>query len=408
MYNLRYHIVTVTAIFVALAVGLLLGVALGRSDAAQTTTDSLVDGLRDSLDALQADRDALQGELATSEQLNETLAGAWVQGRLAGQHALVLGDVGDGACVTQVTNLLVEAGASVKTVSLRLPAEGEDAYEELRAGLADTDVLAEVPQGRDELAEALGEALAQEWDAAQEALPAGEEQDAAGVGAQASSALADAGVAGTSGAAVGASAAGEKVGGSDGSAPAGGTVGDTAGDDAFPLTALLRARGVLVTSATNGQLAGSTVVVDAASEGGGAEPTSLALTASLAQLGVSTASTQLADAEGTLVQDAWARGVSGMAGVEEPAGAYGLVALLCGATPGAYGVDGASTWPSVPGEGAEGAARGSHSGDADATAASSGADARATGAAGLVGSSVGGASGVGASADAGGDAGQGA
>lgn len=362
MYNLRYHIVTVTAIFVALAVGLLLGVAIGRSNAAQTTTDSLVDGLKASLNALQDDRDALEEDLATSELLNETLVGAWVQGRLMGQHALVLGDVDDGACVTQVTNLLAEAGATVRTVTLRLPEQGEDAYEDLREELV--GVLAEVPQGRDELAEALGEALAQEWRAAREALAeAGAPASAMTLGASATQAGSDSGDGGAS-MASNEGDAGTGVGTND---------PDGAGEDALPLTTLLRARGVLVTSATNEQLAASTLVVDAATEGGGAEPTSLALTSALGRLGASVVAAQLADAEGTLVQDAWAHDVSGVAGVDEPAGAYGLVALLSGATSGIYGVDGEDAWPSVPDDAGADVAGASRSGDADAAASSSAA-----------------------------------
>ena len=343
MYNLRYHIVTVTAIFVALAIGLLLGVAIGRSNAVQATTDSLVSGLRDSLDVLQDENDALSAQAREAGQLNDALVGAWTSGRLAERDALVLGDAGSAECVARVTNVLGAAGATVHAVTLALPDTDDSSYADVRAGLSGL-LPGDMPEGRAELADMLGEALAAEWGAT-----AGRDGSS-----HAGSEVSD--------------AASTQLG--DRSAQAASGAGESQISDGatFPLTDYLRSCGVLATSSSDAELASCSLVVDVAVERDGAAPLSLALTAALTERGVPAVATQLSDSEASLVQDAWAHGVSGMAAVDEAAGAYGVVALLSGAVPGAYGVEGRDPWPSVPDDVASAFREGDLSASADAAA----------------------------------------
>ena len=351
MYNLCYHIVTVTAIFVALAVGLLLGAAIGRSNTVQTTTDSLVESLRDSLDALQGERDELEGQARSAERLSDALVGAWIDGRLAGHRALVLSNAGSDDAAARAKNVLAAAGAEVMGVTLTLPQEGDAAYEELRSELVSSGLLGEgVPQARADLASELGGALAAEWRAAAGAA------DAAAVSSGGSS-FSDGGSASSADAPTDSRSLGAAFASASGDAAA------KAVSSSLALTGLLRSLGVLESAASDADLASCTLVADVACEGVSTAPLSLALAGSLAQAGVPAVTAQLAGIDSTLVKDAWRRGVSGMAGLDEPAGAYGVVALLSGALPGAYGIDGHDPWPSLPDD----AARGSSAGDASAT-----------------------------------------
>jgi hypothetical protein len=111
--DFRYHLVTIIAIFLALAVGIVLGTT--------ALNGPVLDGLRDSNSglisdkrALQSDVDELTGELDTSDAAARLLAGDLVGGRLDGQGVLlVLLPDADRQTADQLTRFLTDAGAVV-------------------------------------------------------------------------------------------------------------------------------------------------------------------------------------------------------------------------------------------------------------------------------------------------------
>ena len=283
MYDLRYHILTIVGIFLALAIGLVLGLALGRSGAADVTTDSLVRTLQESFDALQEENDSLQAQASSSEDLSEDMLDAWAQGRLSGVRALVLAG-GAPEAEQAALRALEDAGARAEAVTLRMPREA-GALGSL-AALVGADGA-----DADALARSLGDALCAEWRSA--------------------AACADEAVV----------------------------------EEACPLTRALREAGALVLEAPLSDVVACTHVVDVAIADASAEPLSLAVAAAYAQAGCASVSAQTQDAPAGLVQAAWGRGVSGVGGVETTSGRFGLTWLLSGAAPGAYGVDGCDPWP---------------------------------------------------------------
>lgn len=284
MYDLRYHILTIVGIFLALAIGLVLGLALGRSGAADVTTDSLVRTLQESFDALQEENDSLQAQASSSESLSEDMLDAWAQGRLSGVRALVLAG-GASEAEQAALRALEDAGARAEVVTLRMPREA-GALGSLAALVGADGADADA----DALARSLGDALCAEWRSA---------------------ACAD----------------------------------EAAAEQACPLTRALREVGVLVLEAPLSDVVACTHVVDVAIADASAEPLSLAVAAAYAQAGCASVSAQTQDASAGLVQAAWGRGVSGVGGVETTSGRFGLTWLLSGAAPGAYGVDGCDPWP---------------------------------------------------------------
>lgn len=287
MYNLRYHLLTIVGIFLALAVGLVLGVALGRSDAVDTTTDSLVSSLQRSFDSLERDNGALQARAQSAESLSDAELAAWARGRLAGARVLVLADDGSLAASDEVRRAVGQAGGEASVASLALPDDASALADGLR------DVVDGLPSDRAGLARALGAALASEWLAA----PSDAGADAVA--------------------------------------------------DACPLTARLREEGVLQLYAPLAEVASCRAVVDVALEGDGAEPVALVVAEAYARAGLPAVATQEGASGKALVEAAWGRGVSGQGGLGTTGGSFGLLWLLTGGMPGAYGVDGRDPWPSA-------------------------------------------------------------
>jgi hypothetical protein len=117
MINFRYHIVSLTAVFLALGVGLLLGTTF--------LEDALEDQLRGDLEELERDLDRagernaeLRGQLDTFEEeaggLDEQLGARLFDRQLLGQPVLVVAPRGiDDGLVERVTTALDQADADV-------------------------------------------------------------------------------------------------------------------------------------------------------------------------------------------------------------------------------------------------------------------------------------------------------
>jgi hypothetical protein len=135
MFGLRYHVVSLAAVFVALAVGILLGVAISGkvTDAGEGLEAEL---LRDENSRLQEDVDAARAaeEAATqrgeaTEQLVARAYPVLMDGRLEGESVAVLflGPT-DGSLRAEVEGALADAdaGAPAHVISLDVPVDSAD------------------------------------------------------------------------------------------------------------------------------------------------------------------------------------------------------------------------------------------------------------------------------------------
>lgn len=113
MVDFRYHLVTIIAIFLALAVGIVVGTT--------ALNGPVLDGLRDSNSglisekrALQSDVNGLESEIDTADDFARVLAPDLVGGRLEGQSVLlVLAPDADRQVADRLSTTLSEAGALV-------------------------------------------------------------------------------------------------------------------------------------------------------------------------------------------------------------------------------------------------------------------------------------------------------
>lgn len=164
MFGLRYHVASLAAVFLALAVGILLGVAISGkvSQAEESLEGREKQELQDNLDAANARADAAEQRGEAAQELVERAYPALLENRLVDLDvALVfLGPV-DGSVRSAVEETLLDAGAGgpAFVVALALPLDPN----ELRGTLeGDEQLAAFAPDGGDfgELGRELGEEIA--------------------------------------------------------------------------------------------------------------------------------------------------------------------------------------------------------------------------------------------------------
>lgn len=113
MISLRYHIVSIAAVFLALAVGVLVG-STSLSGRLLAGVGNERQSLQEQVDALNAERTALKAQVAAADRFNEAVGPMTVQGQLA-QRSVVLITSADASEQQRdaVAQLLRAAGADV-------------------------------------------------------------------------------------------------------------------------------------------------------------------------------------------------------------------------------------------------------------------------------------------------------
>lgn len=128
MFDFRYHALSLVAVFLALAIGLLLGVAVGDSGLVSSAKKDIEDSLRGDVKASRAEAADLRQQLSQHDDYEKQTFPDLVAGRLAGDQIglLFLGD-SDSATIDQVRDALEPAGASLRWVgALREPPNTDD------------------------------------------------------------------------------------------------------------------------------------------------------------------------------------------------------------------------------------------------------------------------------------------
>ena len=163
MFDLRYHVASLAAVFLALVIGILVGVGLsGRGFVGEAERKNLtgqIGDLRAERDTALAQLEAAQGAGAALEEYAERTYPALVPRKLDGMSiALVFAGSVDQAVVGAVTEAVRDAGGAIERMrALRMPLDGDGVDEALRGRIA-TRSLAGVDQ-RTALGRELGREL---------------------------------------------------------------------------------------------------------------------------------------------------------------------------------------------------------------------------------------------------------
>jgi hypothetical protein len=162
MFDLRYHLASLAAVFIALAVGILLGVAIsGKLSAADNAfSHDRIDQLNSELRQANARADIIARRNDAAERLLEISYPALMEGRLDGQATgvLFIGPV-DGTARSAIERTLSDAGSGspVRLIAVDTPVDAAD----LDGTLNGDQELARFAQSGDDFAD-LGNALGRE------------------------------------------------------------------------------------------------------------------------------------------------------------------------------------------------------------------------------------------------------
>lgn len=126
MFDFRYHALSLAAVFVALMIGLLLGVAIGDQGLVSGADRGLRDSLRSDVRKARAESAELRTNLAQQRRIQQQLYPLLVEGRLTGQR---IGLVGLGGLpdevVRYVRDALKDTGGRLTAVTvIREPVPG--------------------------------------------------------------------------------------------------------------------------------------------------------------------------------------------------------------------------------------------------------------------------------------------
>ena len=90
MFDFRYHAISLAAVFVALVLGLLLGVAIGDQGLVSSAENRLRDDLREDVTEARRERDELEAEVEERARFEELTYPRLVEGRLEARRVVLL------------------------------------------------------------------------------------------------------------------------------------------------------------------------------------------------------------------------------------------------------------------------------------------------------------------------------
>ncbi len=162
MYSFKYHLVTICAVFLALAGGLLLGAAIGGSGLLSTTTSDLVDSLFDKYSDLSSQNDELDLSSKQYEALSGSFVDKWDDGKLANMDVVILTGTSseDSNASREVAGYVTDAGGRYTIVHVDTESYGTSNSTILAA----LRTVVPTVEG-EEYTSTLAQALAKEWTA---------------------------------------------------------------------------------------------------------------------------------------------------------------------------------------------------------------------------------------------------
>lgn len=138
MLNWRYHFLSLGAVFLALALGIIVGIGLSDSGAIETGQTDLISDIRTNLDELSTRNSELERQQSISSTFQKDVYPFLIGGRLQGrQYALVMSSTVPDEMRESVVSSINVAGAQVVSTTVLDPRfDAEKLAEEINAGMA--------------------------------------------------------------------------------------------------------------------------------------------------------------------------------------------------------------------------------------------------------------------------------
>ena len=124
MYNIRYHIASLVAVFLALALGLVLGGLVVRQGGFDKQQSAIVSGLQKEFASLKKQNTKLQSDLSFEKGFSTQMTTAWIAGRLGGRSVLVITTAKKGAAGDAAIEAIKAAGGNPAVVTMVKPEFG--------------------------------------------------------------------------------------------------------------------------------------------------------------------------------------------------------------------------------------------------------------------------------------------
>ncbi|MDQ3849749.1 MAG: copper transporter, partial [Actinomycetota bacterium] len=119
MFDFRYHALSLVAVFIALLVGLLLGVAIGDQQLVSSAKRDVRESLRNDVRRANRDRDSARAALTRERRFVEEAYPILTSGQLRGRSiGLVLLGAEAPAVVKSVRDALEPTGARIRLVAV--------------------------------------------------------------------------------------------------------------------------------------------------------------------------------------------------------------------------------------------------------------------------------------------------
>jgi len=156
MYNLRYHIASLVGVFLALALGLVLGGLVVQRGTVSRQQTALVEGLRGEFATLRSTNAALTKQNEALTSFSEDMSDAWVADRLVGKNVVILTSAGRNDGLSAATDAVESAGGTPIVITATGAA----------LSLSDEDVRSKIASGSEfssDLVASVATSLAAEW-----------------------------------------------------------------------------------------------------------------------------------------------------------------------------------------------------------------------------------------------------
>ena len=124
MYNLRYHIASLVAVFLALAIGLVLGGLVVRQGTFDSQQRALVSGLQSEYSKLKKENTTLKASLSLEDAYAGETTDAWASGRLSGRNVVVVSSGGKNEGLDAAVAAVKSAGGVPVAITILKPGLG--------------------------------------------------------------------------------------------------------------------------------------------------------------------------------------------------------------------------------------------------------------------------------------------
>jgi hypothetical protein len=164
MYNIRYHIASLVAVFLALALGLVLGGLVVQQGSFSKQQKALVGSLQRDFKKLKSENTRLKADIRVQSSFSEQMTSAWAKERLVGHSVVILTSGAEKEGSAAAVEAVKAAGGTpviVKLVNREFGVNNDKVVEVIRSVVATTG----------DVRSAVVESLTAEWTSADAPRP---------------------------------------------------------------------------------------------------------------------------------------------------------------------------------------------------------------------------------------------